>query len=126
MSTPIARDAKGRVVAGAGAQLAARRVSMVELCRRQARAEGVNFDQLFWQVVKRVMLEASKGNLGAARLLFDHVCEHPQQPQVAVQVNNSTAGPPLPPRVDLATWADDLAAIARDLRKPSPADALLE
>ena len=114
------RDEKGRMLAGN--KIARRRIDVVALCREHAAAEGVPFEKLLWNVVKSVTRAAVNGDLAAARMLFDYCFEAPASleraapsTQVAVQVNSSQ-GPPLPPRVSLAAWVDELAEASKALR----------
>lgn len=105
---------------------ARRRLDLVAVCYHQAEREGVDFERLLWNVVKAAMRDAVNGNLGATRLLFEYLIEQvpPAAPSVAVQVNNTTApGPKLPPRPNLAEWADELSTIARSLRAPAATEA---
>lgn len=107
---------------------ARRQLDLVAVCYHQAEAEGADFDRLLWNVVKAAMRDAVNGNLGATRLLFEYLVERlpaTNAPAVAVQVNNGTAapGPKLPPRPNLAEWADELSTIARTLRAPAPSEA---
>lgn len=106
---------------------ARRQLDLVAVCYDYAKREGADFDRLLWNVVKSAMLAAVNGNLSATRLLFEYLVEPAPAataPSVAVQVNNTTApGPKLPPRPNLAEWADELSTIARSLRAPAATEA---
>lgn len=55
------------------------RIDLLSVCDRMARNEGAQLEDLLWQVIKGLMHAAARGNVPAAKLLFDYMVKKDDQ-----------------------------------------------
>lgn len=118
----IYHDKHGRFAVGnpggPGQPPGTRHIELMEVCRRKARKEGRDLEELLWGVVKGLMIKAGKGDAKAGKLILDRFCGTLEKaPQIAVDARqiSLTPGPPIPPSRELGRCFAKLAEISKDL-----------
>ena len=96
-------------------------LDLMSICRRKAKASGVELEKLVWAAIKGLALRAAQGNALAAKVLLDRLCGVVEKPSAvaAVQVNvnggaqeNTGNGPPMPTGGMLGEYIKRLVEVA--------------
>lgn len=87
------------------------RIDLLSMCDRMARNEGVTLESMLWQVIKGLALAAARGNVPAAKLLFDFMAKKDDQTNRidARFVFDPSNGPKLPENLGEYLQAIDAA-----------------
>ena len=117
------RDAKGHFLPGHAVKSPGRppgSLDFVATCRKRARAEGKDLEEMLWQVVKAIHAEAIfSGDVKAAQLFVDRFCGLlEKETGVQVNINNGTVnnGPPEPTTRDLGVYFERLGELSGKLQ----------
>ena len=94
------------------------RIDLLSVCDRRAREEGMELEDLLWQVFKGLVVQAAKGDTVAARIIFERVCTTPDQLAARLELEVTAAlGPPTPVAPgEVADYFEELASVSRKLR----------
>jgi hypothetical protein len=116
------RDIHGRFLPGhpggpGAVKGAPRKIELVAVCRRKAKQEGRDLEDLLWGVVKGLMVKAGKGNAACGKLILDRFCGMMEKaPEVNVNVDNrqvnAGTGPPMPSVGQLQEYFQDLVNLS--------------
>ncbi|MCB9882221.1 MAG: hypothetical protein H6834_10550 [Planctomycetes bacterium] len=115
------RDEHGRFLKGHSSPGPGRppgSVDLLAICQRRADEEGIDLEQLVWEVAQALFRRAEQGDVAAAKLVLDRLCGPVGKgSNVAVAVNQVSAlppGPPVPSDQELEAQLEELLMLSRD------------
>lgn len=130
--TEYRRDNDGKFApgnpGGPGGKKGQRKIRVIDLCRRKAEEEGFDFDDMFWAMLRSLMLQAAEGNAQAAKLILEHCATPPEKVSPDVQIDidarrvDASAMPMLSPErmADLLERSAEVAQRVRATLESTP------
>lgn len=113
------RDAKGRLLPGHSQPGPGRpkgSIDFMATVRKLAKDEGQDLPRLVWEMSKAMIANAMDGDQQSAKLMLDRLCgTEKEAATLAVQVNNLSAGPPVPATHHLGEFLQKLNEVATPL-----------
>ncbi len=106
------------------------KIQVLATCRRCAKDEGLDLDQLIWGMMKGLIQCGSEGNAKAARVVLDHlaVAVEKAMPEINVDIDarsvslNTGEGATLPPTSDEASaYLQKVVELSHTIREQTQA-----
>jgi len=92
-------------------------LNFMEICKRKAKAIGVDLDSVVWSIMKGLLNRAKDGDAAASKILLDRLCgvvEKGFELHVDVDNRSVTIGPPVPEGRELGEYIRGMNEVAAE------------